>query len=50
MGQAALNQFPWVNVKYDFKCRSKDVIWTEDHVSRIKDEVENFCTLKFTED
>jgi nicotinate phosphoribosyltransferase len=49
MGQAALHQFPWVDVKYEFKCRSK-VKWTKRQLGRIKYELEQFCQLRFYED
>jgi nicotinate phosphoribosyltransferase len=48
MGQVVLHQFPWVNVKYKFKCRN-DIKWTEDHLARLIDEVGSFCTLRLTE-
>ena len=47
MGQVALHQFPWVNVKYEFKCRN-DAIWTKEHIDMIRSNINGFCTLKFT--
>jgi len=49
MGQVALHQFPWVNVKYEFKCRNK-ASWTPMHLAKISEEIDNFCSLKFTTD
>lgn len=49
MGQVALHQFPWVNVRYEFKCRNK-VEWNIGHLVRIKEEIENFTKLQLTKD
>lgn len=49
MGQVALHQFPWVNVEYEFKCRN-GANWTPEKVARIKQELEHFTLLRFTED
>jgi len=49
MGQVALHQFPWVNVRYEFKCRN-EAHWTEKHLEEIMSSVNKFCTLKLTED
>ena len=49
MGQVALHQFPWVNVRYKFKCRNASN-WTEKHLVRLKEEVQHFCQLRFKED
>lgn len=49
MGQVALHQFPWVNVKYEFKCRN-EAKWTPMDLAKLGEEVNNFCRLRFTED
>ena len=49
MGQVALHQFPWTNVRYEFKCRN-DIKWNIGHLVRIKEEIENFTSLRFTKD
>lgn len=49
MGQVALNQFPCVNVEYEFKCRN-DMKWTKEHHARLYDEIKSFCNLRFTEE
>lgn len=49
MGQVALHQFPTANVKYKFKCRNK-ANWTALHLARINDEIDKFCSLRFTKD
>jgi nicotinate phosphoribosyltransferase len=48
MGQVAFNAFPDTTVEYKFKCRNKDVIWTEKMAKEISDEVNCFCNLRFT--
>jgi len=49
MGQVALHQFPWASVKYKFKCRN-EANWSVGHLVRIKEEIEHFCSLRFTKD
>ena len=49
MGQVALHQFPWVNVKYEFKCRN-DAAYGIEHLLRIREEVQNFCDLMLTKE
>ena len=34
--------------QYFFKCRNKDVVFTEEMVQEISDQVDHLCTLKFT--
>jgi len=48
MGQVALHQFPWVEVEYEFKCRSK-ANWTRLHEILINKEIRAFCELSFQE-
>lgn len=49
-GQVALHQFPSAQVKYKFKCRTLDAEWGLGHLIRIRQEIDNFCSLRFTED
>lgn len=49
-GQVALHQFPSAQVKYKFKCRTPDAEWGLGHLIRIRQEIDNFCSLRFTED
>jgi len=49
MGQVALHQFSGTIVRYKFKCRN-NIAWDVGHLVRIKEEIENFCSLKFTEE
>ena len=39
-----------LNGKYLFKCRNKDVIFTEEMVEEINAQIDHLCTLKFSED
>jgi nicotinate phosphoribosyltransferase len=48
-GQVALHQFPWVQVKYKFKCRN-NIKWTKNHLARLYEEIKSFCSLRFTEE
>lgn len=50
MGQVALHQFPWVHVKYEFKCRNQLLILDNKKLEHLINEVKNFCSLKFTDD
>lgn len=46
MMQAVLHQFPDTQVEYTFKCRNK-AKWNDRVIRQIKDEIMNFCRLKF---
>lgn len=50
MGQAIYHQFPDYMTTWTFKCRNKDVKFTPEMVRQIKEEIEYYCTLTFTED
>lgn len=47
MGQIALHRFSDAIVKYKFKCRN-NIKWNLNHLIRIKEEIKNFCSLRFT--
>lgn len=47
MMQAALHQFPTVDVKYEFKCRNK-ASFSEAMFEDIVTEIDHYCTLHFT--
>ncbi len=49
MMQAVLHQYPAAQVKYRFKCRTPGVDLAR-HLSRISDEIDALCTLRFTQD
>lgn len=50
MGQVIYHQFPAYKTTWIFKCRNKDVKFTPEMVQEIKDQIEAYCTLRFTED
>jgi nicotinate phosphoribosyltransferase len=47
MQQAVLHQFPGTEVEYAFKCRTPDIVWTEEMVTRINEEIDNLCSLRY---
>ena len=50
MGQAIYHQFSHYKTTWTFKCRNKDVYFTEEMVDEIKEQIKSFCKLRFTED
>ena len=50
MGQAIYHQFSDYKTTRTFKCRNKDVQYTEEMVEEIREQIKHFCTLRFTED
>ena len=48
MGQTIFHQF--TSYKTTFKCRNKDVHFTDEMVEEIKEQVQAFCQLRFTEE
>ena len=50
MGQTIYHQFNRDVTKWAFKCRNKGVIFTSEMVQEIREQVEHFCTLRFTEE
>lgn len=50
MGQAIYHQFPSYKTTWTFRCRNKDVKFTPEMVQEIRDQIEAYCTLRFTED
>lgn len=50
MGQAIYHQFPSYMTTWTFKCRNKDVKFTEEMVEEIKEQIRAYCDLRFTED
>ena len=49
MMNAVFHQCPGTDVEYEFTCRN-EAVWTERIFARIKEEVDNYCNLTFTED
>ena len=50
MTQAIYHQFPGYKTTWTFKCRNKDVFFTEEMVQEITDQIYEYCKLTFTED
>lgn len=50
MGQAIYHQFSDYKTTWTFKCRNKDVNFTPEMVEEIKEQVKEYCGLRFTED
>lgn len=50
MGQAIYHQFSDYKTTWTFKCRNKDVHFTEEMVDEIREQIKAYCELKFTED
>ena len=50
MGQAIYHQFSDYKTTWSFKCRNKDVQFTSTMVDEIKEQIQAYCKLRFTED
>lgn len=50
MGQTIFHQFTSYKTTWTFKCRNKDVHFTDEMVEEIKEQVQDFCQLRFTEE
>lgn len=50
MGQAIYHQFPLYTAIWTFKCRNKDVHFTKEMVEEIKEQIRDFCSLRYKED
>lgn len=50
MQQVILHQFSGYKTTWTFKCRNEDVIFTEEMVQEIDEQITHYCTLKFTEE
>lgn len=50
MMQAVLHQYPGAWVKYRFKCRGRDLVFSGYGFNRLKDEIRGLCSLKFQKD
>ena len=49
MGQAVYHNSTDVEVEYEFICRTKDINLST-YIDEIKEEINNLCTLRFTEE
>lgn len=50
MGQCIYHQFPGYKTTWSFKCRNTDVVFTEEMVEEIREQIKCYCELRFTED
>ena len=50
MGQAIYHQFSDYKTTWTFKCRNEKVFFTPEMVEEIKDQIQAYCSLRFTED
>ena len=50
MGQAIFHQFTKFTTTWTFKCRNPDVFFTSEMIEEIKEQIEHYCSLSYTED
>ncbi len=50
MGQAIYHQFSDYKTTWSFKCRNEDVVFTPEMVEEIKEQIQAYCSLRFTEE
>ena len=50
MGQAIYHQFSDYKTTWSFKCRNMDVYFTEEMVEEIRQQIQAYCSLRFTEE
>lgn len=50
MGQAIYHQYPSYKTNWSFKCRNEDVKFTSEMIEEIKEQIQSYCKLKFTEE
>ena len=50
MGQCIFHQFSGYKATWTFKCRNKDVFFTPEMVQEIKEQLQAYCKLRFTEE
>lgn len=50
MGQAVFHQFSDYKTTWTFKCRNKDVHFTSEMVEEIKEQISEYCKLRFAEE
>lgn len=50
MGQVILHQYPSFQVTWTFKCRNKDVYFTDEMIEEIREQLMHYCTLSFADD
>jgi len=50
MGQAIYHQFPSYKTNWTFKCRNEGMLFTPEMVEEIKEQIHQYCHLRFTSD
>ena len=50
MGQCIYHQFSGYKTTWTFKCRNRDVFFTPEMVEEIRQQLQAYCALRFTED
>ena len=50
MGQCIYHRFPAYKTTWSFKCRNREVRFTQEMVEEIKEQLRHYCTLRFTEE
>jgi len=50
MGQCIYHRFPAYKTTWTFRCRNREVHFTEEMVEEIKEQLRQYCTLRFTEE
>ena len=50
MGQAIYHKFPTYETVWTFRCRNKDVHFSEEMVEEIRAQIKAYCTLRFSEE
>ena len=50
MNQVMFHKHTNLNGVYLFKCRNKDVVFTEEIVNEINAQIDHLCTLRFTDE
>lgn len=48
--QLCWHQFPEYRTKWEFRCRNKDVVFTLEMIDEIREQIDAYCGLRFTED
>ena len=49
MGQCIFHQFNNYTTRWTFRCRNKDVKFTREMVTEIKEQIAHYCTIRFNE-
>lgn len=50
MGQWIFHKHNGIRTHWEFKCRDKEVHFTEEMINEIKEQIKHYCTLRFSQD